>query len=829
MARIRYAFRSLIKAPLLSLVVVLSLGLGIGANTAIFSLLHQIVLSSLPVEKPEELVVVKSPGDFKWGRSSSDNSGGNDYIFSYPFFRELEKHADGLTGLAAFRHMGANIAFAHQTINGSYNFVSGQYFPLLGVRPLMGRTIAPDDDRPGGGNAVAVLGFGYWRDKLGARPEVLNQTIHINAQPFTIVGVAPKDFNGTTIGQDPDVYVPLSFKPLLTPNWNGTDRLDDYWLYLFGRLKPGVTREQATASLNATYAPLVEAHAKKAPGDPNRRRRYGESRLSLADGKQGNSGMRDSRRTPLLILMGATALVLLIAVANAANLMLARSAQRRREMAIRASLGAGHGELMGQLLTEALLLATAGGLAGIVLGSITLRLLIRQIAGDEPVYFVTSQLDWPILLFAVGLSILTGLLFGLYPAWDSARVSLANTLKDESGQASAAHGTARIRKALVCAQVTISAILLIPTGLFLKSLVNLLHIDLGMKTENVIGFGVSPALNAYKPEQNRTICERAEAELAAIPGVRSVAASMVPLIAGSNWGGNVRVEGMGPRESVNVRLNEIGPGYFGKMGIPLIAGREFTEADNLAGPKVGIVSETFAKSLIHDRNPVGLKFSVGAGGPLDIEIVGVVKDSHYSAVKQDPPKLYFTPWRQDKELHGLFFYVRSAIPTKQMFAQIRRVMHNIDPDLPIENLRTLDDQIRLNISNDRIVLQLAAAFAILATALAMLGLYGVMAHSVTRRTREIGIRIALGAQPMRIRGMVLREMMWILLIGLASGIPAALFLSKLTQSQLFGVKSYDAMVVVGAGLGLAITAVAAAYFPARRASRVNPLNALRYE
>jgi putative ABC transport system permease protein len=817
---------------MLSLVVVLSLALGIGANTAIFSLLHQLVLSSLPVQRPEELFLLTSPGDFKDGRSSSDDSGDQNFIFSYPVFRALEKNSQAVAGLAGFRHIGANLSFGKQTVSGGIDVVSGQYFPLLGVRPLIGRAIAPEDDgAPGGGNPVTVLGYGYWHDKLGGRPEILNQPLRVNGQMFTVVGVLPKEFTGTTLGQEPDAYVPMSFKPLLTPNWNGTDRYNDYWIYLVGRLKPGTTRAQAAAALNSTYASIVEEQSKTQKfRDGNRLQRFRESRLSAVEGKQGNSGNRDDRRTPLLILMAATVMVLLIAMANGANLLLARSAQRKREMAIRAAMGAGRGELMSQLLTEALLLATAGGAAGILLAEATLKVLIALIADGEQIYFVTSRLEWPVLLFAVGLSIATGLLFGLYPAWDGARTSVAMTLKDESGQSSATGGTARIRKALVCAQVTISAILLIPTGLFLKSLVNLMHVDLGIKTENVIGFGISPSLNAYTPVQSRALFERAEAELAAIPGVHGVAAALVPLIAGSNWGNSVRIEGASEaiNNNANGRFNEVGPGYFGKMGIPLIAGREFTEADNAAAPHVAIVSQSFVKAFLEGRNPIGLKMQ--ADSPtLDTEIVGVVKDSHYSAVKQDPPKVYYIPWRQDKRLNSLNFYVRSALPTDQMFQQVRRVMRSLDPDLPLENMRTLDDQVRRSIRNDRIVLQLAAAFAILATVLAMLGLYGVMAHSVTRRTREIGIRIALGAPPARIKKMVLREMLWILGIGMATGIPAALLLARLTKSQLYGVKSYDLLVVACAAMALGATAVLAAYLPARRAARVNPLNALRYE
>jgi putative ABC transport system permease protein len=827
MARIRYALRSLGRAPLLSLVVVLSLGLGIGANTAIFSLLHQVVLSSLPVEKPEELVLATAPGEFKDGRSATNNSGGMDYVFSYPMFREMEKQAKSVAGLAGFRDVGANLAFGTQTVSGGIVLASGGYFPVLGVRPLMGRTLLPEDDQPGGGNPVVMLGYGYWHDKLGARTDVLNQTIRINAQPFTIVGIAPAGFNGTTLGHEPDAWAPMSFKPQMTPNWDGTKRWDDYWIYMVARLKPGTTRQQAAAALNGPYSALVEQQAKTVHWrDENKVRRFRQSRLSLVDGKQGNSSFRDSTRTPILILLAATAMVLLIAMANAANLLLARSAQRRRELAIRSAMGAGRGELMGQLLTEALLLAFGGGIAGVVLGVVTLKLLIAQFAGDDPIYFLTSTLEWPVLLFAIALSVATGLLFGLYPAWEGSRPALALTLKDESGQASSTRGTARVRKTLVCAQVMISAVLLIPTGLFLKSLVNLMHVDLGIKTENVVGFSVSPALNGYKTEQNSALFERIETELAAIPGVRGVAAAMVPLIAGSNWGNSVEIEGRAPNDS-NSMFNEISPGYFGKMGIPLIAGREFTASDNLAGPRVAIVNEHFVKKLLDGRQPIGLHFTGGGPGPM--EIVGVVRDSHYSGVKQEPPNLYYTPWRQEKQLNSLTFYVRAALPAEQMFPQIRRVMASIDRDLPLENLRKLDDTIRKNIQSDRLVLQLAAAFAILATLLAMLGLYGVMAHSVTRRTREIGIRMALGAPPARIRRMVLREMLWILGIGLVVGVPAALALSRLTESQLYGVKAFDAVVVAGAAFALAATAALAGYLPARRASRVSPISALRYE
>jgi predicted permease len=834
MTRIRYAFRTLGKTPMVTLVVVLSLGLGIGANTAIFSLLDQVILRSLPVERPDELVVLHTPAAAKTGYMSSDNSGGGDSIFSYRIFREIEKRPEGLTAVAGFRGVNQNLGFRSQTVNGSALLVSGSYFATLGVKPLFGRLISPEDDGQAAGNAVAVLGYGYWQDRLGGIYDALNQPLRVNGQLFTIIGVAPKGFTSTTLGAVPDVYLPISFRTQLTPGRNISLNYNDHWVYLFGRLKPGMTRTQAEAGLNTVYAGLKEEQAKATTGQSSDFiKRLLQSKLSLVEGRQGQSSLRDTNRTPLYILMAATGLVLLIAMANAANLLLARSAQRRREMAIRTALGASRSAIMGQLLIEALLLSAAGGLAGILFAVSTLRLLIAHlVGGDGPVYFLTASLDWRTLLFSLAISMLTGLLFGLHPAWEAARSSVLSGLNDDSGKASSSHGAARARKLLVCAQVAISALLLVPTGLFLKSLVNLLHVDLGLRTEKLVTFRISPQLNSYKPEQSRALIERAEEQVAAIPGVRDVAASSISLIAGNNSGGNITVEGFaqGPGADTHSMLTQVGAGFFRKMGIPLIAGREFTDTDNLGSPKVAVVNEAFVRHFIPSGNPLGRKFCPGAGTVTpDIEIVGVAKDAKYSSVKQAPPVVYYTPWRQNKVTGAMTFYVRTGIDPAQTIPQIRNLMSSIDHDLPVENLRTLEDQVQRMIRPDRLVLQLAAAFAILATLMAMLGLYGVMAYSVTRRTREIGIRLALGAGATRIRGMMMRELLVILAVGLAMGIPAALALARLTESQLFGVKSQDAMVVATAVSALALASLLAGYFPARRATRVNPVEALRHE
>lgn len=832
MAALKLAFRMLAKAPVITTVAVLSLALGIGANAAIFSLLDQMLLRSLPAHEPGRLVNLANPGP-KPGSQSCNQAGECDEVFSYAMFRDLQEQArNGFAGIAAHRLFSANLAYGNQTVNGEGVLVSGSYFPLLGVQPALGRLLGPGDDRTIGAHFVAVLSHRYWENRLGGDRGVVNQTLVINGHPMTIVGVAARGFEGTTLGSRPDVFVPITMRGEMSRGFDGFDDRRSYWAYLFGRLKPDVSIEQAGAEINTIYRAIindVEAGLQEGMSEQTMAR-FRQKEIALADGRRGQSSLHAEVATPLTLMFVITGVVLLIACANIANLLLARGATRSQEMAIRGSLGASRPQLVGQLLLESCLLAVLGGVAGLVVARWTLG-LIGSILPPDASDILTLTLRPSVVLFTGLISIGTGILFGLYPALHSTRRDLMTVLKGSSGQPSGARSAARFRNALVMAQIALSMTLLVAAGLFIKSLTNVSRVDLGLTADQVVTFRLSPVLNGYEPERSKALFERVEDEVAAVPGVTAVSAALVPLLAGSNWGTNVNVQGFERRPDIdaNSRFNRIGPGYFGTLGIPLIAGREFTAADGAEAPKVALVNQTFAAKFGLDGPDAVGKFMSTGGDELDIEIIGLVRDAKYSEVKQEIPPLFFTPYRQDERIGFLAFYVRTAGDPSSVLRAIPGVIRRLDANLPVEDLKALEQQVRDNIMMDRVVSILSAAFAILATLLASVGLYGVLAYNVAQRTGEIGLRMALGADGARVRAMVLWQVGRMTIIGGVVGILAALGIGRVAQSLLFEMEGHDPLVVALMVFLIAGVAMAAGYLPAHRASRVDPMRALRYE
>lgn len=842
MPNLKLAFRTLFKSPFVTIVAALSLALGIGANAAIFSLFDEMLMRPLPVPEPTRLVNLSAPGP-KPGSQSCNDSGNCDIVFSYQMFRDLEEKQSVLTGLAAHRIFNANVAFRGQSLNIDGTMVSGSYFPTLGLKPALGRLLTPRDDETLGAHFVAVVSYAFWQRTLGSDPSVVNQPIIINGNPMTIVGVAPEGFDGTTLGNKPKIYVPISMRPVVNPGFGVRNMANrrNYWVYVFGRLKPGITIDRARVALNTLYHPIIqttEAPLQERMSDQTLAK-FKSKEVIVDDGRRGQSSVQTEAKVPIFLLLAVTAIVLLIACANIANLLLARAANRAMEMAVRLSLGATRGQLLGQLLTESCLLAVIGGIASLLVAHWTLGLMAAMLPTD-----VNASLDFTLnsaaVYFTAALSIATGLIFGIFPALHSTRPELVTTLRSGAGNLSGTRGAARFRTTLVTAQIALSTALLVCAGLFIKSLNNVSRVDLGLKVDNVATFAISPSLSGYDSTRSMSLYIRIEDELKVMPGVTGVTASLVPLLAGSNWGNDVTVQGFkkGPDTDANARFNEVGPGYFETLGIQRLAGREFTSSDAVGSPPVAIVNVAFARKfglLPAGSGPadaatvIGKLMSSGGSDSLNVQIVGLVQNAKYSQVKDSVPPLFFRPYRQDTRVGAINFYVRSSLAPEQMLPVVRAVMKKLDPLLPIENLKTMPQQVRENVFLDRMISTLSASFALLATLLASIGLYGMLAYSVAQRTNEIGIRVALGADAWRVRRMVLRQVGVMTIIGGIIGVIGAIGLGKAAASILFEIKGYDPLVLISSALLLAIVSLAAGLLPAMRASRIDPIQALRYE
>ena len=830
MRHVKLAFRTLFRTPFVTAIAVLSLALGIGANAAIFSLFDQIMLRALPVHEPDRLVNLSAPGP-KPGSTSCGQAGSCEDVFSYPMFRDLERTQTVLSGLAAHVDFGASLSFGGDPMTGDGMYVSGSYFPTLGLRPAVGRLLAPTDDQSIGSNFVTVLSYNFWTTRFGSDPGVVGRSIVVNGQPLTIVGVAPRGFVGTTLGNRPTVFVPISMRGLLSIGFRGFENRRSYWAYVFGRLKPGVSLAQADAGLNALYHPIlndVEAPLQSGMSEQTLAR-FKARRIEVTPGWRGQSSMQREAKTPLFMLFSVTGIVLLIACANIANLLLARGAGRSMEMGVRLALGASRRQLLAQLLTESVILASLGGIASLIVAKWTLNAIAALLPSDAGEIFQFT-LQPALLLFTGALAIATGLVFGMFPAWHSTRSELVTTIRSNAGQILGARSAARFRSSLVTVQISLAMTLLIAAGLFMKSLVNVTRVDLGVRIDSVVTFSLAPERSGYDSTRALQLYGQVEEALAAIPGVNGVSSSSVPLLAGSNWGNSVHVQGFpgGPDVDNSSRFNEIGAGYFATLGVPLVSGREFTIADRLGGTQVAVVNRAFAKKFNLRDDALGKFMSTSGPDSLNIQIVGVIPDIKYSDVKDSVPPVYYLPWRQDTHVSRLNFYVRSSRP-QAMLREIAGVMKRIDPGIPLEELKSMPQQVRENVFLDRMISILSASFAVLATLLAAVGLYGVLAYTVAQRTREIGVRMALGADGARVRAMVLRQVSVMMAVGGVIGVAGALGLGRAARSLLYELKGYDPVVFALSVLALAIVALGAGYVPARRASEVDPVKALRYE
>jgi predicted permease len=831
MRDIRFAFRTLFKTPFVTAVAVLSLALGIGANAAIYSLFDQILLRPLPVAAPDELVNLSMPGPIR-GSDSCNQSGGCDIIVSYPMFRDIEREQDVLSGIAGHRIYGISIAMGDEPTTGDGIFVTGGYFPTLGLQPALGRLIAPADNEPGADNMITVISHRFWRDRFAGSPTALGQVLRVNGRSFTVVGVAPEGFEGTTLGVRPLVYMPMQSR-VWVGDYKGLESRRDFWVYMFGRLKPGVSAEVAKAGLDRVIRPIlvdVEAPLQPAMSDQTMAR-FKAKEMVVEPGRRGQSSMQGEARTPLAMLFAITFVVLLIACANIANLLLARGAGRATEMGVRLALGATRRRLMTQLLVESVILALMGGVASLFVASWTLSGIAALLPPDasQSLHFT---LQAPVMLFAGGLAVATGLLFGLFPALHSTRADLISSIRAGAGQLTGGRAAARFRSGLAMAQIALSTALLVSAGLFLKSLVNVSRVDLGVRIEDVVSFSVSPLRVGYDTVRAKVLYERIEEELAAQPGVTGVTSAMVPLLSGNSWGNDVRVQGLTclPDTDCNSRYNAVGAGYFSMLGVALLSGRDVQEGDRDGSTLVGVVNQAFADKFGLGNDAVGKYMGRSSrGDSLPIQIVGLAPNIKYNDVKREPQPVFYLPWMQQGVVGQMYFYVRTTLPSEQLLTAIPALLKGIDPTLPAEEVKTMPQQLRENVFLDRMISILSAAFALLATLLAAVGLYGVLAFSVTQRTREIGVRMALGADARAVQGMVLRQVAVMIAIGAAVGALGAYGLGRAAQSLLYGMEGHDPLVFALAVMLLAAVAFGAGWLPARRASRTEPMRALRYD
>jgi putative ABC transport system permease protein len=824
---VRYSARSLSARPTFSLIAALTLALGIGVNVAIYSLFEQILLRPLPVVDPDSLVNFDDLGSRQNGLSFGSPAGGSDSVFSYPMFRDLERGQEPFVGIAAHRIFDASLSTGEQARRATGVFVSGSYFSVLGLQPALGRLLGPQDDRVDGEAQSVVLSHAHWQSDFGRDPSVIGRTLAVNGTALTIVGVAPPGFHGTTVGTRASVFVPITFRStdaqFAVPDHGNRAY---YWLHLFARLAPGVDRDEAAAAINPLYRGIINEVEVPLLTNPSEDEveRFRSKSLVLGAGARGQSMLLVPVRDRLAMLLAVSGTVLLLCCANVAGLILIRGSARRGEIAVRAALGATRGRLTSLLLIESLLLALPAAVLGLPVALLTLRGLAGGVPGVPPAAF-DVELSMGAALMAIAVAVLSALLFGLLPLRSLARTDPAKTLQAYGVRLTAGKGVTFFRTTLASVQIALSMALLAMTGVFAQSLANIARVDLGVDVDTVLTFRVSPDSSGYSAEETTRLYERLEQEIAATPGVASVASSMMELLSGNAMIGGSSVAGAEAPARVGTHLNYVGTGFFGTLGIPLIAGRDFAVADVATSAKIVVINERLAERLGLGRDVVGQRIRIVGN---EAEVIGLVANAQDEGVTNEIAPQVFMP-RAQSPGSAASFYIRSEGPPASLISAVRATVTRVAPEVPITDLNTMREQARENLATERYVAGASTAFAVLATALAGLGLYGVLAYTVAQRSREIGLRFALGAPAGRIRGMLLRQMGAVTLIGIALGIVVAWLLGRAARSLLFGVDAADPIALAGAAVVLTAVTLGAAYFPSRRASRVDPIVVLRYE
>ena len=831
---LKFALRQLRKSPGFAVTAILTLALGIGANTAIFSLLDQALLRSLPVRDPQQLVLLEATPFEVWNGSTSINGGDEAAYFSFPMYKDLRDQNKVFDGLIAMVQAQAGVEWRQQSALVNAELVSGNYFDVLGVRPAVGRLLVQQDDVVKSGDPIAVLSFHYWKTHLGADPHVVGQTIAINGHPFQIVGVSQPGFDSAIWGSPADLFVPMTMKPVVVPNTDDLDMHNSRWLNILGRLKPDETRVQAQAAM----APLWHAlRTAELPLFKNNSKRFVDgfvtkSKLLVVDGSQGFSYSRDDLRTPLLVVMGMVVLVVLMAAVNVASLVLVRSAGRVREFSMRYALGAKRGRILRQLLIEGLVLGFLGGAAGLLLVPAATHFLVSRMTSGEGQPPFSTSIDGRILAFNFAVAIGVSLLFALAPALQLWKPDLVSQMKEQS--AASTGGRLTFRRVTVALQIGLSLLLLVCSGLFVRTLHNLRNVNVGFETDHLITFGLEPNLAGYGKDAVVPVHKRVLEGLAALPGVEAVGATDDPELADNGESGNISVQGYtaAEEEDMNAERPYVTPDYFAVLKVPLLAGRAFTDVDDATHPEVAVVNETLAKRFFgNPQNAIGRRLANGAGNKTkyDIEIVGVVRDYVHRGMRGKVKMTAYHPVAQNSNPAGLHYYVRTWGGPDAAMGMIRNTIQRIDSKLVIDGLSTMDAEIDQNINDERMIALLAVSFGVLATLLAGIGLYGVLAYATAQRTREIGVRMALGSDRSGIVVLVLKDVLRLAGISIAVAIPVAVVATRVLKSQLFGVSNADPVVLVSATVLVAMVAVIAAALPARRAASVEPMQALRSE